>query len=207
MTIFGPLVRRREVEQAVEDTVKLWLPSYLGQAGRDTDRQDGGDKPAIPDVLPESYLRRRDIATWAGDRLPVVITHCSRTTDVHRGADGYYTVSWAVEVGAVTSTKFEDDTWDLADIYAAEICRLLIQHSSLGGFATDVEWVGDSYPDDILPEKQRSLAGGVVSLIVTTDYARKRRAGPQGRPQDNPRDPYPDPPDATSHNQTFTPGP
>ena len=96
--------------------------------------------------------------------------------------------TWAVSVGCVVSGQDRENTFDLAEMYAAAVRAAVVQNPSLGGFATATDWIGERY-DDIPNEMLRTLAAGSVQFAVQVYNAITPSEGP-----DEPlSDPIPDP--------------
>lgn len=105
---------------------------------------------------------------------------------VKRG--GLSIATWGVSVGCVVSGQDRENTFDLSELYAAAVRGCVVQHSSLGGFATATDWIGERY-DDIPNDMLRTLAAGTVQFAVEVQGAIMPGEGP-----DEPLvDPIPDP--------------
>lgn len=160
--LFGPLVFGDDVERAVIDTLKLWLPgTYLPEVA---ERAGYAELPDIRSyrVWPEAAPER-----WAEDQLPVVAIASpgTRGEPRHEG-DGEYSASWELAVGVIVSARTEAETGRLAKVYSAAIRMVLLQHSSLGGVAAGVTWLEESYTEPIDAEDRRSLAAGISGFEV-----------------------------------------
>lgn len=182
--VFGPIVTGKHVRTAMRAHLQAWLPSYVAEVGREDGRL-GSDLP-----LPRSYVSALDLVNgkFTEDQMPscVIVAPGLITEPVKRG--GAFITTWAVSVGCVVSGQDRENTFDLSELYAAAVRAAVLQHPSLGGFATAIDWLGERY-DDIPNEMQRTLAAGTVQFSVEVQDALRLGYGP-----DAPlADPVPDP--------------
>lgn len=185
--IFGPIVSGRQVRRAMHDHLKLWVPSYLAELAR----VEGYDPATMPGFrswvsaleLPEGKFEEHQMPSC-------VIVAPGLLTEPERAGGGMI-ATWAVSVGCVVSGQDRENTFDLAEIYAAAVRGAVVQHPSLGGFATATDWVGERY-DDIPNDMLRTLAAGSVQFAVEVQGAILPSQGPE-QPLPDPI-PVPDPP-------------
>lgn len=181
MSVFGPLVDGSQVEVWTRDVLRTWMATYLGELERRTGRAAG----SLP--LPRSYVTVNDFTRWPEDQLPaVIIVSPGLAAEPTRRGSGDYHASWVIDVGVIVSAATHAATRDLAKLYALAVRAALLQHRSLGGNATNVDWLDESY-DDLPPEPERTLAAGLGRFHVAVDGVVNTDAG-TARP-----DPPPDP--------------
>lgn len=179
-SIFEPIVDGGMVEAAARDTIQEWIETYLAEV----ERQRGLKPRSLP--KPRSYSVATVLEKWPEDQLPAVVLVSTGIADrPRRKGSGGYDVPWALGIGVVVSARNQEAANSLAKRYTAAIRTLLLQHPSMGGFATGVEWMDESF-DDVPAEKRRTLAGGIVTFRV--DIANAVNA--QGGPATVPADPY-----------------
>jgi hypothetical protein len=182
--LFGPIVTGKNVRTAMLDTVRRWFPTYVAELSRLDERA----AEALP--LFRSYASALDMpdGRFVEEQMPsCVVVAPGLITEPERHG-GFYVATWAVSVGAVISGQNKENTFDLAELYAATIRAIVVQNGSLGGFATATDWLGERY-DDIPNEMSRTLAAGTVQFAVEVQRAINPKAGP-----DEPlADPLPDP--------------
>ena len=175
MTLFGALTHGGQVEVAVRDTLQLWIGTYL----REIERQHDREQLALP--APRSYQvvsESDDPARWPEDQLPaIVILSPGFAEEPRHGGDGSYDARYAVSVAAMVSANTQGATRQLARLYGIAIAAVLVQHSSLGSFATGVKWIDESY-DDIPNDSSRSLTCVIEAFAVDVPAVLSSNAGP-----------------------------
>jgi hypothetical protein len=173
--IFGTIKPGNLVEQAVIDTHKLWMETYIAELSLQIDWTDN----KIP--TPRTYTTRNQFDSFTRDSLPqlIVVSPGLAGPPVKNG-DGSYRATWSVGVGIVCSAKDEATTKALAKFYAACSRAIMIQNGSLGGKAIGVIWVDESY-DDLPGEEDTSdsLAAGVGYYRVEMDDVGTWKGGPR----------------------------
>lgn len=178
--IFGNILTRKTVEEAVLATVELWIDTYLCEI----ERNEGITVRDLP--RPRSYARANIYNIFPDEQLPaVVIISPGLSKAPIKQAQGKHRTYWNVQVAfQVASTP--DAVRDLADYYTAAARAIFLQHQDLGGMADGITWLGEKYNDAPDPFR-RSVASGNVLLEVEVDDAVTAAAGPVGP------DPIPDP--------------
>lgn len=184
--IFGPIVTGKQVRIAMRSHLKKWIPTYLAEVGRG----DGRLGAALP--VPRSYVSALDLVDgkFTEDQMPscVIVAPGMIEEPMRRG--GLYICVWAVSVGFVVGGQDRENTFDLSELYAAAGRSAVLQHPSLGGFATATDWIGERY-DDIPNEMQRTLAAGTVQFGVEVQGALMPGEGPDQPLADPVTDPGP----------------
>lgn len=134
MSVFGQILTGFDVENAVDSTIDTWLATYL----REIERQ----KSIAPNSLAAiaSTSRVNQFAQYQGEPLPALIIVCPGTErnperDGNQTYRMWFTCGLAIIVEAVDAYHARQ----LAQLYAAAIMDMLVQHKSLGGFAEDLE--------------------------------------------------------------------
>lgn len=172
--VFGTIVTGKQVRGAMRSHLQQWLPTYLAEISRGDDR--AGD--ALP--LPRSWVSALDLVDgkFTEDQMPSCVIVAPGLLEDPRKQGGVYICRWAVAVGFVVSGQNRENTFDLSELYAAAGRAAVLQHPSLGGFATATDWVGERY-DDIPNDMQRTLAAGTVQFSVEVQGALSVQNGPE----------------------------
>lgn len=171
--IFKAIIAGRQIEDAVETTIKLWLQTYL----REMELQLGIQRNTYPD--PASWEISPHFEKWSENRLPaVLIVSPGLAREPRMSGDGSYRAVWTVGIGVIVSAMDYDSTKIALSVYIAAIRALILQKQSLGGIANVVEWVDESYDDLPNLETGETAAGGQVVFNVEVADVVNKRGGP-----------------------------
>lgn len=184
--MFGPLVTGTDVRKAVQSTVKAWIRDYLGEVARASGRASEDLKPF------RSYVSSIDLDKWEGEQYPSCVTVAPGLLEAPEMSRQTYSARWGVGVAAVVVGQNRDNTFELTELYTAALRSLLVQHQSLGGFAEELEWLGERY-DELQSTDLRTIGAGTVQLSVGVTSAQSRYGGPSHPTV--PADPVTDPGD------------
>jgi hypothetical protein len=171
---FGPLIGLPDVETAILDTLRAWLPTYLSELERQKGLQPRslGRPPAA-----DSYHGGDDFDSWEEDSTPEVIVVCEPTGEAERTAAGVF--QWyEVQVGCVLIADDEDIARNQAGHWGTA-SMLLAQQGSLGGFAQETVIVGSPKVEFPNPDERR-LARAVATFHVWVGPIIDPNAGPIG---------------------------
>lgn len=184
--IFGPIVSGRRVRQAMREHLQKWFPTYIAEMAR----LEGYDPATMPQFRSWVSALALPDGKYEEHQMPscVIVAPGLLAEPVKQG--GHMTAIWAVSVGCVVSGQDRENTFDLAELYAAAVRAAVVQHPSLDGFATATDWLGERY-DDIPNDMLRTLAAGSVQFGVEVQQAITPAAGPAGPA--GPGAPLPDP--------------
>jgi hypothetical protein len=170
--LFGPIVTGVDVEAAVEATIKMWMPTYLAEVAHQAGRARDDLKSFV------TYLPMTDLMWWNDTGVPACLIVAPGTIEEPRRRSPAYDAAWSVTVTAIVSAPDTRATYALAGIYAAALRALILQHPSLGGFASSVNWISERY-DPLEAQASRSLGAGSVQFAVYVDDVTSwRSAGP-----------------------------
>lgn len=187
-SIFGQIVDADQVEAAVLETLRKWLPTYLAEIERQRGITPPGSLPR-----PRSWTVASSLDKWPDHPLPAVFAVSPGLAEEPlRTSRGGYRAPWGVGVAAVVSAKDRAASRRLAAMYGAAIRTCLLQHRSLAGFATGLDWIDEDL-DNAPPEQARTLAIAQELFVVTVDRVLDPAAGPaQPDPEADPTEPYDD---------------
>lgn len=170
--VFGRIVTAEQVEQAVIETLQLWLPTYLRQMEVVGERPDQSLRP------PRHYKTANRFENWPDDQLPVAVVVSPGLREAPRRlGSGEFNAKWTVGIGIVCSADNAQNTNSLAKAYAAAVRAVLTQKPDLGGFAAGVEWLDETY-DDAPVEAGRTLASGQVVFAIQVNSVLDTFRGP-----------------------------
>jgi hypothetical protein len=133
-------------------------------------------------VITGDDVRNAVIATvkrWAPSYLAVMarrtVVAPGLLTQPTREKHGYR-ARWGVGIGCVVAGKDRDNTYSLATLYTAAVRSLVVQNSSLGGFADGTEWISERY-DNLDTSDLRTIAAGIIQLGIDVVAVVNPRAG------------------------------
>jgi hypothetical protein len=178
-SVFGRIVPSHVLDQAVTDTIKTWADTYLRVVAEQWNR----------DKLPafRSYNVRPSGERWAEDQLPaLIVVNAGLDAAPVRGGDGQYDAPFRVGTVIICSSKTAPEALANLGDYTAAVRAILLQHGSLGGVASGIEWVSETY-NEADADAGRTQAGGVVEFVITMSYVvnrRRRPAAPDAQPTD-----------------------
>ena len=197
MTEIGDIVRGPDIEQALLDTLRDFLPVYLAE------RATRRNLPASTYQV-ASYARAATIDTrFPNEYLPCVAARCiSKANQGVEGGSGEVPAAFTVLVGVLLKDQQRDKASDIVWDYLAAIEAVLGQHGALGGVAV-ATLPGDSQPEDVPVEERRTLAGGTLEVQVIVEAAYNAYLGPTEPPGD-PYEPLPDDPQVQDVDISFT---
>jgi hypothetical protein len=172
----GDIMTGRDVELAMLTFLRRWGGTYLAEC----ERQRGYGPGALPRV--RAYTTAADFEKWPEDQLPclLLVSPGLAEAPLADGA-GSYRVKFSVGLAVIVSAATMDETAALSKLYVAAMRAAILQHQSLEGFASGVEWLDETY-DDLPSVDTRSLGAGQcifavevrASLDVGTDRRRRK---------------------------------
>ena len=170
--LFGRIVTGRQVRLAFKSHIELWFPTYIAEVSRIEGR--GASLPGF-----RSYVSALDLqeGKFEEHQMPscVIVAPGLLTEPEKRG--GTLSATWAVSVGCVVAGQDRDNTFELAEMYAAAVRSAVMQNPSIGGFSGGTDWLGERY-DEIPNDMLRTLAAGTVHFSVQVMDSMEFSAGP-----------------------------
>lgn len=193
MTVFSTIISDDQVEEAVLETIRKWLPTYMSEV----ERQRGLDPPYYQRPQSGSYYVRTDFDKWPEEMLPaVIIIAPGIEDDPTRSGAGIYRGKFGIAVTSVVSSNNQEETRRYAMRMGAAIRAAILQHQSLDqamdGQVRGVDFVG-SRNNELPPEDERTIWAYRQLFAVEVDSIVTRPAGPHTpEPPDDPNVPVPD---------------
>lgn len=184
MAEYGRLLSAPILERAVEETLRTWMPAYLGEVLA----QAGHGRFDLPD--PSDMVRQSEFDWPVEAQIAlVVITSPGTTGDAVRGPEGY-DATWDVRAGVVADLGEYTGTREAMQFYAAAAGSALT-HRGVPVEGASVRWLGENW--GVLAERDsRTLMGGEARCAITVQEARSLYGGPleppdpQTRPEAQP---------------------
>lgn len=175
----GPLIGADDVAEAVEATIELWSPFYIGAiSGRlvDAAKIGGRSQPAAP-LKPFGKWRNESEFRTIGTGEPAAyqVRVPATVGDPHLKGNGLYVVTWRAQV----SVQFFGTNWrearDGTSWYEKAVRACVLQHRSLGGFANGTFWRGAQYAGiehSSSRTEGQAVLGFDVEVLSVTDVFR-----------------------------------
>jgi hypothetical protein len=180
MNVYGRIITRGDVRDAVTDHLQEWSQAYIGEVAV----QRGKGRCDLPQFRSFRFSTE-DVDKWPDDQLPACVVVCPGLADTpDRQGDGVHDGEWSVGVGVIVSARDQESTDELVGIYTAAVRAALIQHPSLGGFASGVRWIDEDTIPSLGFDDSRTIAGGRVVLGVKVDAVVDSFGGPKAAPDD-----------------------
>lgn len=187
--LFGVTVDGDDVEAALLDHLRKWVPSYLGDAVRIRDPKGElwpggvGDPAELGEaaVLPiEEYtVKHAAEDNWPGERLPMLLAYSpGMGKPVSYEGDGTVTGFYLINLSAIASGGDTDDTKRLARVYASAAIKAIAQKPDLGGFAQNVEWLDSKNMRPPGADRERNIMAVVNVLQIEVPNILDASAGP-----------------------------
>lgn len=178
--LYGRIITRNQVEQAMKACVGDWINDYLGEL----ERVEGYDVGSI--VRPRGTITASEFAKWPEDQVPLILILSAGLGGPPKRTrgDGSHEAAWTVAVCGIVSDIDEDATRRLAGVYAGAIRALVTQHKGLksslhpDGFADSLAWRDESY-GDIPFADSRTLDSCRVVFSVGVEDVVTEQAGPR----------------------------
>lgn len=187
MTVgLGAFVYPGQIERAALATLQKWMRTHLGLL----ERQFGYELESLPDPVGWGRKVSVDLGPRPHETTPAVLVAAGPTTNVQRDGDGSYDASWQLQVGVFVASADEEDTRDMAGLYAVAISTCLVQHP-WEQRAVSCRWTGNTPNPGADTDHDPTVAGMSVFFDIYTDGVLSTDAGPTTP------EPLPDPPDGT----------
>lgn len=162
MSTIGNIFTAYDLERAVIDLVKAWMPAYLGKIER-LQSLAGGSLP-----IPRSYEIIQEFDSFAEEQIPKIIVISPGTAgEPIREGDGTYKMTFILRIGIVVSASTRADTSRVARLYAAAVRTLILQHKGLGIETCDgLTFIEEAY-DSFDVDARRTIAAATLGFEIT----------------------------------------
>lgn len=187
LDVFGTLVDGEDVERALLQHLAAWMDTYIGWVRRVKDPAGTRWPDGVAKI--ESYtVKHAAEEKWPEDQLPMLLAYCPGLAEppVRRG-DGRIEAAYACTLTAIAASVDETDTKALARLYSSAALGAIVQHPTLGGFATETT-LGDlrNFPITRGVEAERSLMAVAMTFVIRIDEIVNTDKGALGDPADDP---------------------
>lgn len=182
---FGPLVLNTDVDYAVLDILKEYLPFYLAAIERERDLPVGYfDRPKA-----ESYANTLEDDEFPDHAMPAIIVTSADTEGIpEKDGEGMHYAAWNVVISCVVRGRTPKETRRIASMFEGSVRRVMLNEGP--PFDGEVRWTGTNVAAVADPTGGgRYLAAGMSTYLVYVDHAVKSQAGIAHEP------PYTDPDD------------
>lgn len=207
---YGPIVTAWTVEQAVRDTLAAWIDTVLGEY----ERQSDGRWDLRQIRRPRSWFIQSEFHDIAEKHLPSIHVESASKDLTHEnasevGATFPMVVQGVVKAGGQVQHVSGPDTpremvRELNAAFEWACTWILDNKGDLGGVAAATIVEGARY-DLVPPERDKTLIGFEIPIIVAVDRVHARGGGP-AQPDDPPSAPLPEtsPSDPVHESTTVT---
>lgn len=179
----GLIVLPSDVEVAVRDTMRHWLPFYLAEIDEQQDRERGTTTiPRTWDVASDNDTR------WLDETPPALLVVCPGTVDDPSlyGDAAAYGAWWQVNIGVTASGATEAGSRALAGRLAGAVTYTIAQQGDMGGLAERSRWRG--VRTNVVARQRSVMAAEVLAHVYVRNVVATRGLLPRTRPTD-PTDP------------------
>jgi len=182
--IFDRIVSANQVEEALRDHIRLWMPVYI----QEMELQLGRERGKVP--VPRSFMVAGVLEQLRENQLPGILVQSPGVTGLpYHDGYGMYTATWRMIVTGLISALDQESTRAVAKLYGAALRGIIVQKPTLGGFAINSQWTGESYSDLPSPDGERNLTLVSVHADVTMEDVVNKMGGPRTYPSPDPPDP------------------
>lgn len=168
------MVTSIDVDEAVLDTLRTWIPTYLTKI-----EDERGLSPGYLDrPKPGSYDNVIDDEQFPDYAVPSIIVTTAQTEgEPEQDGNGNYYAAWNVVVSAIVKGRNKKETRNLASWFEACVRRALVQQGTdLGG---ELKWRGSNVAPVSDPTNSgRYLAAGMGHYVVYVDQVVQEGVGP-----------------------------
>lgn len=182
---WGPIVTPVDVDNAILDKLKLWLPTYIAQERI---------LRALGTPLPQIRFYGNTLQTdeLTDHPAPAVIVTTAKTTKTVGGPNYMYQATWAVAISLMVRGRIPKETRNTASLMEGALRRCVLQKcrsnpTEPNGILNGAEWLAT----EVSPltgnaeGEGRYLAAGIGNYNVTTDAAVQGFGGPDVPNADN----------------------
>jgi len=177
LEVFGPFTLDTAPEEALESTLKEWLPTYLAFVSRRSNL-------SLPQ--PRSYVISYDFDHLPEEQLPALQIICPRIERPEADGQRIYRATFPLTVGVFIEARDRFSTDRLVKLYASAVRALVLHKGSLGGLATATTWIGTNYGSRTAARAQRTIGTAEVHFRTEVRQLVQRLVGPEITTTPNP---------------------
>lgn len=170
--VYDQVLDASDVRRALLATIQLWSPQYIAEIA---------SVKGLTMAQFGSWEAQYDNRALAPDLTVACWTTCT-TTDPkrppHRQGDGTYSAVWIADANLQLYGQDWQQATDLIAAYTAAVRALVLQHGSLGGFASNTRWLGEA-SKEIEHQRTRTVQVAVITFAVTVEGAVNTLVGPK----------------------------
>jgi hypothetical protein len=172
LDVFKDIISSDELDVQINAVLSTWMDTYLAEL----DRQRGFATP-VPGI--RSYVTLQDFRHDPENQTPaVVVVNAGTSGRPIKSGEGWYRSAFLVAVAVITSTKDQQSTRRMSQIYGAAVRAIMLQKKAGGNMVSDVEWLGEAN-DQIDRDSGDQLAACTNSFELMVDgIVKERGAGP-----------------------------
>jgi hypothetical protein len=179
-SIFRRIMPGWVLEDAVTDTIKTWIDTYLAEVA------DQWGSPTLPGF--RSYNVRPSGERWTEDQLPsLIVVNAGLDSEPRKSGEAEYEADFRIGLIIMVVAPDARAARQNMETYTAACRAILLQKRGLGIGASSISWASESY-DEVPDDAGRTMGGGVVEFVITVPSVVTGRAGPV---EPTPVDPVP----------------
>lgn len=175
----GPIVLSSDVESAIRDTMKQWVPFYLADIDAQQGRARGTTKaPRTWDIASDNATR------WLEETPPSLLVACPGTIgepQLH-GDNATYGCWWQGNIGIAVGGATEAGSRALAGRHAGAVTYVLAQQGDMGGLAQITRWSGSR--TDVAGRDRSVVACEIAFRLYVETVVATRGLIPRDLPDD-----------------------
>lgn len=186
--VYGVIKSGYEVEQAVMETLCLWMPTVICEKELQLGRPIG-------EIPPPRYYARPRFESFPTDWHPMVVVVCPGLWEQPLAeGDGVYRAWFTVGVGC-TAIGRDDDVADfLSKLYVSCARWIMLNQPGMrdengNHRASGVEWMDETYDDAVVFEEDKAIKAAYGVFRVLVEDVIMRGTGPLVTPPDPNTDP------------------
>lgn len=150
-SVFGPIGHPGELEDAVKERLRLWMPTYVKRFA-----EYSGNKL----VAPKSYSTANEAVKFPERQLPaIVVVSAGQIGEAEQFGDGKMSADFSVGVFIAVQGKDDGSTRAIGMSYWWPILASLMQHRKVAENAVVLKQTGSEWTE--IPVEQRRTRAGV----------------------------------------------
>jgi hypothetical protein len=178
VSLFGEMSYGGELEQAVVEHLRLWMPTYCKEVAR---------QHSSPLVEPKSYTVVSDYARWPENALPAIVVESAGLVDEpEESGERFLSGTFAVEVAAVVQGKDAVSTRRQAQHYGLAVIGSMLQHRKLSDLIFVSRMTGAGFAGQDVELRRTSVVIAAVFEITHEKFLNTGEGPKAPDPEGNP---------------------